>query len=113
MGNGRSAVADAEPDKEVRWSARRKADAVMRLLRGENLDELSRELRVEAHRLAAWRDEFIASGIEGLKATPAPPGDRRLKEAERKIGELTLENEIRQAAARKRGLQIPPKKRPT
>ena len=110
MRNGRSAVAEA--DKEVRWSARRKADAVMRLLRGERLDELSRELRVEAHRLAAWRDEFIASGVEGLKATPAPPGDRRLKEAERKIGELTLENEILAAAARKRGLQIPPGKRP-
>ena len=110
MGNGRSTVVEA--DKEVRWSARRKADVVMRLLRGEGLDELSRELRVEAHRLAAWRDEFIDSGIEGLKATPAPPGDRRLKEAERKIGELTLENEILAAAARKRGLQIPPGKRP-
>jgi hypothetical protein len=54
----------------------------------------------------------MASGIEWLKATPAPPGDRRLKEVERKIGELTLENEILAAAARKRGLQIPPRKRP-
>jgi hypothetical protein len=28
-------------------------DAVLRLLRGEPLDQLSRELEVEAHRLAA------------------------------------------------------------
>lgn len=48
--------------KEIRWSVGRKADAVMRLLRGEDLDELSRELRVEAHRLAAWREDFMAGG---------------------------------------------------
>ena len=110
---GRVGVAEAEHPREVRWSAKRKADAVMRLLRGEGLDELSRELRVEAHRLAAWRDEFQAGGVEGLKAQPLAPDDRRLREAERKIGELTMENEILRAAARKRGLQIPPRKRPT
>jgi len=73
-------------------------------LRGESLDELSRELRVEAHRLQAWRDEFLAGGIEGLKARPLQPEDRRLKEAERKVGELTMDNEILRAAARKRGV---------
>ena len=110
---GRVGVAEAEHPREVRWSAKRKADAVMRLLRGEGLEEVSRELRVEAHRLAAWRDEFLAGGVEGLKAQPLAPDDRRLREAERKIGELTMENEILRAAARKRGLQIPPRKRPT
>jgi transposase len=101
-----------EPPRETRWSARKKADAVVRLLRGESLDELSRELRVEAHRLQAWRDDFLAGGMEGLKAKPLSVEDRHLKEAERKIGELTMENEILKAAARKRGLQIPPRKRP-
>jgi transposase len=110
---GRVGVAEAEHPREVRWSAKRKADAVIRLLRGEGLDEVSRELRVEAHRLAAWRDEFLAGGVEGLKAQPLAPDDRRLREAERKIGELTMENEILRTAARKRGLQIPPRKRPT
>jgi hypothetical protein len=38
--------------------------------------------------------------------------DRRLSDAERKIGELTMENEILRRAAEKRGLQIPPPKRP-
>src|SRR6266487_6631153 len=105
MGTGRSAV--AEPVREVRWSARRKADAMMRLLRGEDLEQVSRELRVEVHRLAAWRDEFMAGGIEGLKAQPSTPEDRRLKEAERKIGQLTMENEILKAIARKRGAPDP------
>src|SRR3990172_404600 len=97
---------------EFRWSVRRKTDAVMRLLRDEDLDAVARELRVEAHRLAAWRDEFIAAGAEGLKARPTEPTDRKLREAERQIGKLTMELEVWQAAGRRRGLQIPPRKRP-
>lgn len=100
-----------------RWSANKKQDAVLRLLRGEKLDVLSRELRVEAHRLAAWRDEFLVAWKAGLKGRLSASdedgeGARRLREAERKVGELALENDILRAAARKRGLEIPPAKRP-
>ena len=98
--------------QEFRWSVRRKTDAVMRLLRGEDLDVVARELRIEAHRLAAWREEFIAGGAEALKARPQDPTDRKLREAERQIGRLTMELEVWQVAGRKRGLQIPPRKRP-
>src|SRR5437879_6513796 len=96
--------------RETRWSVRRKTDAVMRLLRGEDLDTVARELRVEAHRLAAWRDEFMTGGAEALKARPADPTDAKLKEAERQVGRLTMELEVWRAAGRKRGLQIPPGK---
>jgi transposase len=97
-----------------RWSAGKKMDAVLRLLRGEPLEVLSRELGVEAHRLAAWRDDFLESGKQGLKGQrpDRSPEDRQLRDAERKIGQLTMENEILRAAAEKRGLQIPPAKRP-
>ncbi len=98
--------------QEFRWSVRRKTDAMMRLLRGEDLDTVARELRIEARRLSAWRDEFIAGGAEALKARPADPVDRKLREAERQVGRLTMELEVWQAAGRKRGLQIPPGKRP-
>jgi transposase len=99
---------------QPRWSAGMKTDAVLRLLRGESLEELSRELQVEAHRLAAWRDDFLAAGKQGLKGQrpDRSPDDRALKQAERKIGQLTMENEVLRAAAEKRGLQIPPAKRP-
>ena len=99
---------------QPRWSAGKKTEAVLRLLRGEPLQELSRELQVEAHRLAAWRDDFLAAGKQGLKDQRADrsPDDRALKQAERKIGQLTMENEVLRAAAEKRGLQIPPAKRP-
>src|ERR671922_1146935 len=99
---------------QPRWSAGKKMDAVLRLLRGESLEELSRELKVEAHRLAAWRDDFLAAGKQGLKGQrpDRTPDDRALKQAERKIGQLTMENEVLRAAAETRGLAIPPAKRP-
>ena len=96
------------------WSAGKKTDAVLRLLRGEPLEELSRELKVEAHRLAAWRDDFLEGGKEALKGQrpDRSADDRALRQAERKVGQLTMENEILRTAAEKRGLQIPPAKRP-
>lgn len=112
MGTGRSTAAakgKGERPSGVRWSVRRKADDVMRLLRGEDLDEVSRELRAEAHRLAGA--EFIAAGTEGLKERPPRPRTARLKEAERKIGELTLSHDILRAAARKGGCGSGPRGR--
>ena len=97
-----------------RWSAGKKMEAVLRLLRGEPLEVLSRELGVEVHRLAAWRDDFLEGGKEGLKGQrpDRSPEDRQLRDAERKIGQLTMENEVLGAAAETRGLQIPPAQRP-
>jgi transposase len=107
---------DEDFRSKPRWSANKKTDVVMRLLRGEPLDKVSREVGIEAHRLAAWRDDFVAGGKEALKSRlghgEASEEERRRRDAERKVGELTMENEILRAAARKRGLSIPPQKRP-
>jgi transposase-like protein len=56
-----------------RWSAGKKMDVVLRLLGGV-AGGLSRELQVEAHRLAAWRDEFLAAGKQGPQGSVARPG---------------------------------------
>lgn len=49
-------------------------DVVLRLLRGEKLEEFSRELGVGAHRIAAWRDEFLDGDREGLKGRSGAGG---------------------------------------
>ena len=77
-----------------RWSAGRKKEAVLRLLRGESVDALSRELGVEIYRLEAWRDRALAGMDAGLKARPNDPLEGKLKEASRRIGELVMENEL-------------------
>src|SRR5688500_20067468 len=44
-----------------RWSAARKREIVLRLLRGESLDVVSREIGVEVYRLERWRDKALTS----------------------------------------------------
>jgi len=51
-----------------RFSRGKKARAVLRLLRGEGLDKLSRELGVTAASLADWRDRFLVGGQSNLKS---------------------------------------------
>ena len=53
---------NTNPSERGRFSARRKTEAVLRLLRGEDLELLSRELGVTAATLAGWRDDFLAGG---------------------------------------------------
>jgi hypothetical protein len=50
-----------------RFSAPRKVQALLRLLRGEDLELLSRDLGVIASTLSLWRDEFLAAGQLALK----------------------------------------------
>jgi transposase len=78
----------------VRWSARRKEEVVLRLLRGEGLDALARETGQAAGTISGWRGDFLAGGREGLKTSSAPVEDRRLAEAQRTIGELAMEADI-------------------
>lgn len=90
-------------ERETRWSARRKEGVVMRLLRGESLDLLARESGQPAGRISAWREEFLAAGREGLKARPLPVEDVSLREAQRKVGELSMELDILKALLEKQG----------
>jgi transposase-like protein len=77
-----------------RWSSRRKAEVVLRILRGEALDTLSRELGVTAATLAQWRDQFLAAGQAGVRSRPTDGRDEDLARLRAKIGELTMENEL-------------------
>ena len=45
-----------------RWSASRKRDVVLWLLRGESLDAVSRAVGVELYRLEAWKARALACG---------------------------------------------------
>lgn len=95
----RSGAPDGRPEggREVRWSARRKQEVVLRLLRGEGLDALARETGQAAGVIAGWREDFLQAGHEGLKSRPAAVEDRRLADAQRKIGELAMDLDIAQA----------------
>ncbi len=61
----------AGPGRGGRMSRQRKRDAVLRLLRGEDLETVSRALGVTAATLTAWRDAFLAAGEASLASRPA------------------------------------------
>jgi transposase len=84
---------DPCPDRG-RFSARRKTEAVLRLLRGEDLETISRELGVTAATLAAWREDFLAGGQAALKSRPADDRDDEIARLRAKIGQLTMDNEL-------------------
>jgi transposase len=77
-----------------RWTAGRKREVVLRLLQGESLDGLSRELGVEIYRLEQWRDKALAGIDAGLKDRDDDPLTHELDAAKRHIGELSMENEL-------------------
>jgi len=83
-----------------RWSAGRKREVVLRLLRGEPLDALSRELGVELYRLEEWRERALAGIDLGLKDRGGEPLAAELDAAKRHIGELSMENELLRERAR-------------
>jgi transposase-like protein len=83
-----------DSDDRGRFSARRKANAVLRLLRGEDLDTLSRELGVVAATLSAWRDSFLDGGTAAMKSRPADDRDEEIARLRAKVGQLTMDNEL-------------------
>ena len=77
-----------------RFSVGRKRESVMRLLRGEDLETVSRELGITAARVSQWRDQFLAAGEEGLKSRELDVRDEENHRLQAKIGELLMETEL-------------------
>jgi len=85
------------PEHRRRMSARRKQDAVLHLLRGEDLELLSRGLGVTAAELSGWREAFLAGGEASLKSRPADARDVEIGRLKEKVGDLTMANELLEA----------------
>jgi len=77
-----------------RWSAGRKRDVVLRLLRGESIEALSRELGVERYRLEDWKRRGLDAIEASVKERGADPLQSELNDALKRIGELSMENEL-------------------
>jgi hypothetical protein len=62
------------PELPERWSATRKTELILRLLRGEALDAVSRESQVPAHELESWKRVFLEQGTRVSTVTQFSPG---------------------------------------
>jgi hypothetical protein len=102
LASGETAPGAAAEDLPERWSVQRKTELVVRLLRGEDLDAVSRESHVPAHELQRWQRIFMDQGKRRLR-TKTEPEERELTLARAKIGELVMRLELAEDLIEKRG----------
>jgi transposase-like protein len=91
-----------ETEDIKRWTARRKAAAVMEILKGKtSAAELARSHDLTLAEVEQWMDDFVAMGTEALRAHPRDIELRHKaekKELLAKIGDLTMQMEVLQIA---------------
>jgi hypothetical protein len=95
---------DIEPSDSpevIRWTVSRKKEVVLRLMRGEPIDALSRELGIEVYRLEKWHRKALQGVETALKARDGDPLAAELDAAMRRLGEITMENELLRYKVRK------------
>lgn len=86
-----------------RWSVGRKREVVLRLLRGDSVELLSRELGVPLYRLEQWRQKADAALDGALKEREVDPAAGELSAAMQRIGELSMEIELLRSRIERHG----------
>jgi transposase len=85
----------AGPGRGGRMSRQR--ETVLRLLRGEDLDTVSRSLGVTAATLSDWREAFLAAGEASLATRPATGEALETERLKARLGAMLLERELLEA----------------
>jgi transposase len=81
-------------DGRGRWSAKRKMAVVLRLLRGEDIETLSRELGVTAATLSGWREQSLIGMEANLKAREADVENEETQRLKSLVADLSMSNEL-------------------
>ena len=90
-----------------RWSRARRREVVLRLLRGESVEDLSRELAVPVYRLEEWREAALA-GIDGaLRERRRSATEEQLAQVHKRLGEALMDNELLRERCRRLGIPFP------
>jgi transposase len=98
-----SAAAVGPLGPNQRWTVTRKREVALRLLRGEPMDALARELGVEIYRLEEWKDRALSGIDASFRERDGDPLDKELQSARSKIGELMMDNELLREKTRRPG----------
>ena len=77
-------------------SRQRKTAAVLRLLRGEDLETVSRSVGVTAATLSGWGDAFLAAGDASLATKPASGEELESERLKAKLGAALIERDLLQ-----------------
>src|ERR687885_1861923 len=77
-----------------RMSRQRKSAAVLRLLRGEDVETVSRGLGVTAATLSGWREAFLAAGAAALSTKPVSGEELEGERLKAKLGAALIERDL-------------------
>jgi transposase-like protein len=77
-----------------RYSADRKMAVVARVLRGEPLDLIAREVNIFVAKLTTWRDRALEGAASALKERERDDRDDEIARLKSKVGEITMDNEL-------------------
>ncbi len=71
-------AADPAPARRLGQTAARKQEAVLRVLRGEDIELMARGIDATAADVSGWRDVFLATGASGLRHRPRDVRDEEI-----------------------------------
>jgi hypothetical protein len=86
-----------------RWSLSRKREVVLLLMQGESVEGMSRRLGLPVYKLEEWRQRGLTGIDAALRERPLLRTAVALTEAHRRIGALSMENELLRARLEKPG----------
>jgi transposase-like protein len=90
------------PDDVKRWTAKRRSALVLSILRGEtSLQEAARGHGLTVAEIEQWKGKFLAAAENALRTRPNDEEgmkDKRIRQLERKIGEMVLDMDIMREA---------------
>lgn len=87
-------AADPAPTRHRRLTAARKQEAVLRVLRGEDVELVARSFEATAANVSGWWDAFLEGGASNLKHRPRDVRDEEIDRLRSKVGEVTMDNEL-------------------
>ena len=100
-----------ESDEIKRWTARRKAAAVIDIIKGKTgSSELARTHGLTLAEVERWMEDFVSTGTEALRSHPRDAEARhktREKDLLAKIGDLTMQMEVYKIACEIQGKPLP------
>lgn len=98
-----------EPIK--RWTAKRRSALVLNILQGEtSVQEAARKHGLTVAEIEDWRNRFLAGAENNLRSRPRDEEAMRreeVKQLQRKVGELVMDNDILKAALEVKGIRSP------
>ncbi len=91
-------MADEPSDSIQRWTAKRRAVLVLRMLKGDtSVAEAARKHRLTVAEVEDWRDRLLLGAESALRGRPKDEEalkDEQIKKLKQKIGDLVLDNDI-------------------